>query len=437
MGTLKTEKMSKLLIISHNCISMSGSNGRTLSNIISCWPAGDIAQLFISEEIPNKDLCSNSLRITDIEAIKMLIYRKRGISTTLVAQDAGSTKQKTQKYLMRILKNSWFFKLLRELVWSINTPKDYLIDRFVNDIDPSCILFQLGNYAFMNTIALKISKQRNIPLVLHISEDYFFKNIAWWNVFAIVARTWYSNSTRRLIKGSSYAIFLTNELLELYKKRFNMQGEVIPNSSLTCHKEKCDYSKDKRRIIYSGNLDQGRYKSILEIGRAITNSSINLVLEVYGKATIPSIINEFGKCIAISYKGFLEYDKLKEVMETSDYILHTENFKRRYIQDTKFAFSTKIADALACNACLLVYASRRSMSSRYLRKYQAAYIIDSRNDIVTGLNEIEGNDSMRRKIIENANQLAFCKHNLSDNSARFLHLVNNIVNEGKNESNPD
>lgn len=68
MNDIKT--YPKVLVISHNCFSTSGSNGRTLGNFFVNWPKEAIAQFFIFNEIPDSSVCENYFRVTDTEALK-------------------------------------------------------------------------------------------------------------------------------------------------------------------------------------------------------------------------------------------------------------------------------------------------------------------------------------------------------------------------------
>lgn len=64
---------ARVLIIGNNCLSITGSNGRTLANILNSHGAENIAQFYIQPEYPDVDAASRYFRVTDREALKALV----------------------------------------------------------------------------------------------------------------------------------------------------------------------------------------------------------------------------------------------------------------------------------------------------------------------------------------------------------------------------
>ena len=65
----------KLLIISHNCLSKTGSNGRTLANYLQGWPKDKIAQFYIHSEVPDFNICEQYYCMTDASIVKSILKR--------------------------------------------------------------------------------------------------------------------------------------------------------------------------------------------------------------------------------------------------------------------------------------------------------------------------------------------------------------------------
>ena len=68
----------KVLVVSNNAFSKTGSNGRTLGNLFTNWDSGKIAQFYIYNEEPLHCKCENYYRITDKNMIKSIFTRKSG-----------------------------------------------------------------------------------------------------------------------------------------------------------------------------------------------------------------------------------------------------------------------------------------------------------------------------------------------------------------------
>lgn len=72
----------RVLIISHNVMSSNGNMGKTLSNFFYGWDKNNISQLYFHSEIPLVNICQNYYRITDVDIIKSIIF-KRNIGNIL------------------------------------------------------------------------------------------------------------------------------------------------------------------------------------------------------------------------------------------------------------------------------------------------------------------------------------------------------------------
>ena len=60
----------KVLIISHNSLSDTRNNGKTLLSFFSSWDDEHIAQIYKTNEWPNTKKCKSFYRITDFDVFK-------------------------------------------------------------------------------------------------------------------------------------------------------------------------------------------------------------------------------------------------------------------------------------------------------------------------------------------------------------------------------
>ena len=66
----------RVLLFSHNALSDTKNNGKTLSAIFSGWPREALAQLYLAHEAPSYAVCGNFFRVTDGAALRGFLRRK-------------------------------------------------------------------------------------------------------------------------------------------------------------------------------------------------------------------------------------------------------------------------------------------------------------------------------------------------------------------------
>ena len=179
------------------------------------------------------------------------------------------------------------------------------------------------------------------------------------------------------------------------------------------------------RISYLGNLEVGRHASLIELANRIGKIAPGVKLDVYGKMPNEQVERELTLCEHIRLCGFVSYDKVTEVMHNSDILVHAEGFDDFYAEDSKYAFSTKIADSLACGNCFLVYAPQGFACTRYLKEHEAAYVVSDGREMEQVLEALLREPDARTKYQKQADALVLKNHQAEQNAAKFAEILNN------------
>lgn len=111
-------------------------------------------------------------------------------------------------------------------------------------------------------------------------------------------------------------------------------------------------------------------------------------------------------------------------MMDTDYLIHAESFEEYYKNDLKYAFSTKIADCLSSGHPFIVLAPEEVASSKYLKKYNAAFVISDFRNIKHELEKFIYDDKMRSRTISNALKCVEKNHNHKKNSILLKKILN-------------
>ena len=160
-----------LLVISNNGLSNNNSNGRTLAGFLHGWDKNSIAQIYVTGETPQSEVCDNFFRITDKDMIKGFLYRNN-IGNKVTNKPCDSiTKPGGKK-----IKKTVFTIVARDLVWNTGIWFGKKLKNWLDEFKPQIILFFAGESTFTFNITQKIAKAYGLPIVVYNSEGYYFKD---------------------------------------------------------------------------------------------------------------------------------------------------------------------------------------------------------------------------------------------------------------------
>lgn len=416
----------RLLVISNECISNVSSNGRTLRNFLEGWPTENLAQFCLRNTAPDYTVCQRYYYVSDRDALRAFLKGKPAggqmTETATGGSSAGGTGGRNPMTM-----------LLRNLVWNSMRWAGKAFFQWVEDFSPELILLQAGDCAFMLDLARKLAKRYKIPLVIYNSEAYYFKKFDYFRSRGIkklcypLFRAQYCRAFRNCIRKASRSIYCCDKLKADYDKAFGLPSDVI--YTVTQIAPAAPHSNDPLKISYLGNLGVGRHESLVEIGQALQNISPALKLDVYGKIPNNTVQAAFDSCTGIAYQGFVSYDRVEELLHTSDILIHTESFTDFYRKDLKYAFSTKIADSLASGTCFVLYAPEGMACTEYLQTNHAAWVIHGQSDLQPVLAQLCKDANARKTYLQSAVSLAKENHSPLKNTETFQRILCECVKE--------
>lgn len=429
----KKKEHPRVLVISHNCFSQSGSNGRTLANFFIDWPRESVAQFYNSNEISDSPVCDNYFRVLDTEALTAFYKGSRVgrvVNRETQIADLKDDDASLDALYRRHRKRKSFNYIARNFIWDSKRWRGQEFEKWIDDFDPEVVLLQLGDYAFMLRIALEIAKKRNIPLVIYNTEDYYFKDRQSLSPLYNYYRRDYKRQVRKLLSYASHSIYNSDMLQETYKKEFQQKSTVIMTATEMI--PAVEKSVNTPLVVsYLGNLGVGRHEPLIEIAEALREVDPDIYLDIYGKIPNKDIEKALHACTGIRLKGFVSYDEVIRVMKHSDLLVHAENSSEFYQWDLKHAFSTKIADCLASGTCMFMYGPGRILSIKYLQDNNAACVVTEKEQLKMTLKKIISDKVIRGSYVEKALKLARIKHDAETNSKRFEELIREVVSENE------
>lgn len=413
-------RMEKILIVSNECLSKQSSNGRTLLNLLAGYPSASLAQFYLHGS-PDKSVCSNYFRVSDMDAMNAFLGRK--IKNKNQSESSSGTAITKKRRPCSLL-------VLRNIIWDSFRWWNADFDMFLESFNPDVIVFQAGDSPFMYKIVERIRKKLQIPVIIFSTENYVLKHKLFnsakkyspWHLFL---HSSLKKQHSRLMKSVSYCVYNTEVLKNDYNTPYPCEKSVVIYvSSDFVPKEKPQSPEGKFTLLYCGNLGVGRAEMLCEVSQVLSKIDLTAQLIICGSFSSKEEKDMVCENSNVIYKGVVPYEQVSELMQKSSMLLHCENPDR--LVNLRTAFSTKIADSLASGKPFLVYASHEYPFVQYLEKNEATHIAGNQNELEAVLGKCISDEIFLKSKVKNALSLAEKNHNIDKNAQAFQNIINAV-----------
>lgn len=429
-----------VLIISQPVLSYSNNMGKTLMAYFSAFPANNVSQFFLRQGEPtNTDVCENYYRFSDLDAVKSILNHKiRGTvfdKTQIVPPvvDEPENIKLDDAYKLGAAHKAWML-LARDTIWKLSNWKNKKLLAWLDSMNPDIIFLAPGDGAFSYRLADEIARYLSKPLAVVCMDDYFINNRNKGELLGGIRQRLFMNVVNKTIQNAAAIFTICDEMNKAYTNLFHKQCVTLHTSA---DNKSMVLKSDASRVSYIGNLSCGRYKTLLELGRAISeinDDTLTKVIDVYSGSKEAEYISPLKNAPGINFRGAIPAEQVPEVMSESVMVIHTESFDPAMKELVRFSVSTKIAESLMYGPCLLAYGPEGIASIDYLKENNAAYVISRPEDLEKGLEKILTNKELREQIVRNARALALKNHNADVNPRKVRKWLQEVVDKSQNES---
>lgn len=418
----------KVLVISNSEWDDSASFGNTFTNLFGGVEELELANIYCREGVPATATCDRFLKISE-----RTILRGKSAVTVQSAHDDDDCKQGSQKQSF-FRRHRWtVFFWAREAIWATGKWKCKALYDFVEDFEPDLILLMIYPYSYINKLAVHLADKYGIPMVTHVSDDDYSLHQRSWSPLYWANRLFQRRWIRRAVEKSKALYCMTDMQREEYSKYFSVPCRLLVKGVKPGEKPDGKDVGSPVKLLYAGNLGDGRWKSVLALGKAIervNDGEDKMVLDVFTPTALPKRAHRaFERLRAITVSGKIPYDEVVRCQREADVLVHAESFSKKYALRVRHSLSTKIVDSLAMNRCLLAIGPRGVASIEYLIANDCAVVVTDKKEIDSTLR----NTILRAGAIEDYAQKGYeCGvrlHDLNKIRAEFVRDLRDIVNE--------
>ena len=430
----------KVLIISQPVLSKTNNMGKTLMGYFRDFSPDDISQLYLHEGIPeNTDVCEKYYCFSDSDAMKSILNHKiQGKSFTKESEvfkkkDAEEVAEKDEIYKLGAAHKAWML-FVRDTIWKLSSWKNRELLKWLDRTGADVIFFAPGDGAFIYRIADEIARYLHKPLVMVCMDDFFVNNRTQNEVLGKLRQKCFMKVVHKTVKNCDAIFTICDEMNDIYS---NLFGKKCFTLHTAAENKDLHLNPMANHISYIGNLSCGRYQSLIEMGKALSemqDERLPKFIDVYSGTKEVKCTEPLRNASGINFCGEIPAESVLEVMANSLAVIHTESFEPKMTNLVRFSVSTKIAESLMYGPCLIAYGPEGIASIDYLKENNAAYVISRPEDLEKGLEEILTNKELREQIVRNARALALKNHNADVNPRKVRKWLQEVVDKSQNES---
>jgi hypothetical protein len=408
----------KILIISHTAWDDSNSFGSSFSNIFGGNPNYEISNIYCDTGLPNTQVCSRFFQITEKGIIRSIISNgyKSGREIFVSGNSPESdgvvlNTEKEQSFVNKLKTIRWqIFFWLRDLIWATGRWRTKELNQFIKDIAPDLIILPIYYSTYINNIGIYAQKVSNVPIVGYISDDcYTLKQ------FSISPLFWIDRFIkRRYVKRSidkcDILYVITEKQRTEYNAIFGNKCKVLyKGGDFEVYTHKKEKVADPIKFVYTGNLGEGRWKTLAKVANGIANVNHTVIkaqLYIYSQTFLPeNVLQKLQIDGSSFFMGSIPSSNVKSVQKDADILVHVESFELSERYKARLSFSTKIVDYLEAARCILAIGWEHTGGIEYLKEKDAAIIVTEMKEIEHAIDDLARDPEL---IIKYANKAFIC-----------------------------
>ena len=398
--------------------SKVGAN--TFSSLFTGWPAENLANVYIREELPDSPCCSRYFRISENQVIKSVVKRRLKTGKEVAAcqqsteADEKMLSDSRELYNKNRKKRSFAKLFVRELLWKCGKWKTPELDAFVDSFQPDIVVFGMEGYIHFNRICRYIVKRTGAKAVGYFWDDTFTYKQMPGNMGYKLMRYFKRKSLKKLAPKCHAFWAITDKTKQEADEFFGIDCQVLTKPIDFAPGEKWQpYSLHTPvKMLYTGNLLIGRFDSIIAVSEAlkkINADGVKIELDVYSGSYITpedqAKLSEF-----VHMKGVVPQSEVLKLQEQADVLLFAEAMTGEHSQIARLSFSTKLTDYFHSGKCIFAVGAKNVAPMEYLAAHNAALCAGNEDEILEQLQKLAESPEIINKTAENAYLCGITNH---------------------------
>lgn len=419
------------------------STSRAFDAYFHNWPHDKLAQVFSNAAEPLKGHCGQLYQITDQMMLNRWLhrttqvgrlYRREKLKDELESNrdfnpNLAGANSRLHRYGAR---HTPLTHLLRKVLWRKKYWNTQEFNQWLEEFKPKCVFLSFSNDFFILEIALYIARKFDIPICSSTGDDYYFDNKFSLNPLYYIYHEWYKSLNRKVFRHKGSAIYIGDKIRDKYNGAFGLDGETVYLVSDIERRPFRPIDSENFTVRYFGNIQMGRNQSICRIAEVLDEINKNIIVEVYSSERSEKYTSVFSKHDNIRFCGAISYSEVMQKTIESDFLIVAEGTTKHDINLSRYALSTKVADALASGCNIIGYGSIECGAIEYLKNTGCAVVAHNQIDLKQQLIALIENIEEQKKNYYKAKDVFECNHTSIASNNRVKNIITRITQSSNN-----
>lgn len=413
------------------------------NGVLSNWFTGigaEFAQIFASPGMPNNKVCKKYFQITDVQMAKSFFSAVKAggeihmaeSESELNASRVNAQRQGIYGFIKKV--SIWCHTpvmMLRDFLWLNGRLDIKALYKFVTDFNPDVVFCPRLITPKLMRIERIVHTMTSAPFVAFTGDNeasltgYSLSPLYW------LRKMYIHCMFKSHVQIYSYYLMHSAEQAEEYRKQYGLDTSTLFKCGSFPDIFKPKPIGNPISLVYAGRLYCNRWKSLVEIGKAlqiVNREGTKMILDVY---TQDQLTDKQLKALSedkyIFMKGSVTPKELVQKYRDADIALHVESFDRYYRNVTRVSFSTKIIDLMASSCAILAICWEKHCGYQYLKSNNAAFCCDSYDSILPQLQAIYNNPTLITEYQQKAYICGKQNHNRDIIQKQLLGVFENAI----------
>lgn len=398
----------KVLVISNTPWSSDNSFGNSFSNIFGGIENLEFANIYCRYGKPKNNINGKYLQITEKSIIRNFFDKSSPVAN-LVEKDGkhDNLVGKEESIINHARKRRFqIYFWLRDLIWILGRWKSTELINFIKDFNPDIIFQPLYYSIYVNNIVLFAKKNTNAPMVCYVSDDVYTLRQFSLSPLYWIDRFIKRKKIKKVVDKCKLLYVISEAQKQDYEKCFKKECKILTKGVIFKVPLFKSVSNIPLKMVYTGNIGGGRWKSIALIARTLNDINKNVIKAQLYIYSMTPITNKMQYAITfentVFFMGGVSSDKIPAIQTDADILVHVEPTDLKGRLQVRQSFSTKIVDYFSAARCILAVGWSNTASIDYLVKNDAALVAFDEKSVAKQLNKIVENPGILEKYAQKA-----------------------------------
>lgn len=402
----------------------TGSN--TLSSLFETFDSNYLANIYISGQIPDSQVCSRYFHIHEMSVVKSVIKRH-----SITGQEVKPSAEKCTSDVRnrKNIKRYRFLLWLRELAWKLGNWKSPELNRFLDEFKPEVIVFPIESYPYFNRLnQYIIDRCKPKKVIGYLWDDNFTYKQSPKSILFKIERFFLRKQVRKLVQSCTSVLAISPKMKEECDKEFGIDSIVLTKPIFNQEDFKEFEVNNPIRILYTGKLIIGRDQTIAKIVDAIqriNRGGTKIILDVYTQTILPEAMRKKidvpGACVL---HDPVSQDEVFKLQREADVLLFAESLMKDDLT-ARLSFSTKLTDYFAAGKCIWAVGNEDLGPIDYIKREDAGLVSTTEESVYSQLNKIANNPDCILDYARNAYSCGIKNHDAKDILNKLHTIIEN------------